>query len=46
MCLRELGLETKELRVRLLERNGKKERKAFLDSNLLLAAVPKPDQQE
>lgn len=29
-CFRELGPETKELTVRLLERDGKRERKAFL----------------
>lgn len=48
VCFRELGPETKELRVRLLERNGKRERKAFFffDSNLPLAAIPKADQQE
>lgn len=29
-CFRELGPETKELTVRLLERDGKRERKPFL----------------
>lgn len=35
VCFRELGPETKELTVRLLERDGKRERKAFLFRGLI-----------
>lgn len=41
VCCREVGQETKELRVRLMERNAKREREAFLDGDLLSAAVLK-----